>query len=764
MQDAAVRSQGIVRRLLAARKLLSFRMYLGIAGAATMTLAASLVGLFSFNQLGGAVTLVNEESVPDMSAAFEVGLTSGALASVGGQLITTTSSAQFQRVVEDVDEERDKLQEQLDDLEQRTVDPQLFGRVRRDVDTLILNIDSLKSSMEGVFNLQTRLSGVQRELELLNTRVDELVIPVIDDQIFYVITGYTDVSSPPPRFDEHLSIAEVGTYQRLAQLQGNATLASQTLASAFSLSSAEGVGPLRDRFLAVQSSVRGDLAALEGHPLHRDFDNLLTDLFFLGVGDDRSGGEGRVFDLVEQQLRLTENQLDLLNTNRSITVRLLQNVDVMADGSQVRVQETAAATTQAITFGRTVLLAISAVSVVGAVALGWLVIGPLLRRLEMLSAWMRQMAAGDLEAQADIGGQDEVADMAAALEVFRRHALEVQRLNLVEQMAEELQGKNDELEKVLGDLQTAQEQIVMQEKLAALGELTAGVAHEIRNPLNFVKNFSEASTELITELREIASEDKPEVTQDDRSYILEVADDLKENLERVLSHTARADRIVADMLRMGRSSDARQMTDVNQLIEEYAKLAYHSARAADSEVQLHFEFDLDDSVGDMEMLSQDMGRVFLNMVSNACYASNEKRQQLIGAGAGAMDFIPTVWISTKRDEDAVVIRLRDNGTGMPPEVQEKMFNPFFTTKPTDKGTGLGLAISADIVRSHGGHIEVESEPGDFTEMTITLPLTDPSSYAEAESAPAAEPAAEDDDELDAEAESAAEDDGEETTT
>ena len=174
---------------------------------------------------------------------------------------------------------------------------------------------------------------------------------------------------------------------------------------------------------------------------------------------------------------------------------------------------------------------------------------------------------------------------------------------------------------------------------------------------------------------------------------------------------------------MGRSSTAWQMTDMNQLLEEYARLAYHSARGTDQDVLVDFQFDLDESMQEMEVVTQDMGRVFLNMVGNSCYATNERRQKVLAAGGMNSDYMPTIWISTKREGENAIIRIRDNGMGMPPDVQEKIFNPFFTTKPTDKGTGLGLAISSDIIRTHGGVIEVESEEGEFTEMKITLPLS-----------------------------------------
>ncbi|MCZ0953326.1 MAG: ATP-binding protein, partial [Rhodospirillaceae bacterium] len=311
------------------------------------------------------------------------------------------------------------------------------------------------------------------------------------------------------------------------------------------------------------------------------------------------------------------------------------------------------------------------------------------------------------------------------LEVFRRHALEVQRLNLVEKLADELKGKNEQLESVLEDLRQAQDQIVMREKLAALGELTAGVAHEIKNPLNFVKNFSEVSEELIDELKEALEDVAEQIPEDDRSYIDEITGDLTGNLQRIQSHGERANRIVHDMLQMGRGSGDLQPTDINGLLDEYARLAYHSARASDSEFQLDILRDLDPEMGDVDVIPQDLGRVFLNMVGNACYATDEKRK------AGEVDgYEPTISLKTRRGEEDIEIRIRDNGSGMPPHVVEKIFNPFFTTKPTGEGTGLGLAMSSDIVREHGGSIQVETEPGEFTEMIIELPLEPPLKQAE----------------------------------
>ncbi len=173
------------------------------------------------------------------------------------------------------------------------------------------------------------------------------------------------------------------------------------------------------------------------------------------------------------------------------------------------------------------------------------------------------------------------------------------------------------------------------------------------------------------------------------------------------------------MLRMNRETGDKQPTDINQLVDEYAQLAFHSARASDSNFQLEIKQDFDTSIGIIDVIPQDLGRVFLNIVGNSCQATDDRRQ------ASGADYAPTVWVTTKRKDDVVEIRFRDNGPGIPDDVVDKIFNPFFTTKPTGKGTGLGLSICSDIVREHGGHIEVESEPGEFTEMVITLPLAAP---------------------------------------
>ena len=379
---------------------------------------------------------------------------------------------------------------------------------------------------------------------------------------------------------------------------------------------------------------------------------LFDQLFKLGVG------EQGCLNLLVRELNLAQRQRDLLAQNRGIAINLVAEVDGLVNESRAGAEEATRASAQAILTGRTLLLSINGLSIVGALLIAWLIVGRiLLRRLALLSERMRRMADGDLEGKVEIEGRDEVADMAAALEVFRRHALEVQRLNLVEKLAEELRGKNTQLESVLADLRRAQDQIVMREKLAALGELTAGVAHEIKNPLNFVKNFSEASEELLEELQETLEEDAEKLSADQRKLIEELIQDLTDNLRRILEHGERANRIVNDMLMMGRGSGDWQAADINNLLDEHARLAYHSARATDPDFQLDMKQDLDPQMGRLEVIPQDLGRVFLNMVSNACHAADEKRRAAAGEKGGAV-YSPTLWPRLLHQASSLPVRFQ----------------------------------------------------------------------------------------------------------
>jgi signal transduction histidine kinase len=291
---------------------------------------------------------------------------------------------------------------------------------------------------------------------------------------------------------------------------------------------------------------------------------------------------------------------------------------------------------------------------------------------------------------------------------------------------EQIHAARDAAEAAYRDLKAAQASLVQAEKMASLGQLTAGIAHEIKNPLNFVNNFADLSVELLDELRETAAPALAALGPDKRADIDEVVGMLTGNLEKIAEHGRRADGIVKSMLEHSRGvSGERREVDLNALVDEALNLAYHGARAQDASFNITLERDLDPAVAPIELAPQKLTRVLLNLFGNGFYAATKRQRD----GAEA-DFRPVLKVATKDLGEAVEIRVCDNGTGIASEIREKLFQPFFTTKPTGEGTGLGLSISWDIVtQQHGGTISVDSRLGAFTEFAIRLPRDRPRSTA-----------------------------------
>jgi signal transduction histidine kinase len=281
---------------------------------------------------------------------------------------------------------------------------------------------------------------------------------------------------------------------------------------------------------------------------------------------------------------------------------------------------------------------------------------------------------------------------------------------------EELNRRTAELSRSLLDLRAAQDRLVQTEKLASLGQLTAGIAHEIKNPLNFVNNFSALSAQLLDELSEALRDSGIDANK--QSEIAELSKVLKRNLEKVVQHGKRADSIVKNMLLHSRQgSGEHRRADINTIVEESMNLAFHGARAEKQTFSIIMETSLDPDAGEVDVYPQEITRVLLNLISNGFYAATKKKER-----ADGLTFEPTLIASTRNLGQSVEIRIRDNGIGIDPEVREKLFTPFFTTKPAGEGTGLGLSLSHDVVvKQHAGTIEVDSEPGSFTEFRIVLP-------------------------------------------
>ena len=311
--------------------------------------------------------------------------------------------------------------------------------------------------------------------------------------------------------------------------------------------------------------------------------------------------------------------------------------------------------------------------------------------------------------------QVRIYSLLAALSVFLLLAFMLYRNTRQKQRAK------IKIEKAYDDLKSTQAQLIQSEKMASLGELTAGIAHEIQNPLNFVNNFSEVNKELLVEM-------KDEIDKGNLDEVKTIANDIIDNEEKIIHHGKRADAIVKGMLQHSRSSSGvKEPTDINALADEYLRLAYHGLRAKDKSFNVTIQTDFDKSIEKINIIPQDIGRVLLNLFTNAFYAVTEASLRSPRQDSStSSNYIPTVSVSTKKVNGKIEISVKDNGSGIPQKVLDKIFQPFFTTKPTGQGTGLGLSLSYDIIKAHGGEIKVETKEGEFAEFIIQLPIT---SYA-----------------------------------
>ncbi|TAH07362.1 MAG: GHKL domain-containing protein [Sphingobacteriia bacterium] len=312
-----------------------------------------------------------------------------------------------------------------------------------------------------------------------------------------------------------------------------------------------------------------------------------------------------------------------------------------------------------------------------------------------------------------------------------RNNQQKQKANLV------LQEQKEKVERTLTELKSTQSQLIQSEKMASLGELTAGIAHEIQNPLNFVNNFSEVSAELVDEMNEEIATGNTQLSNGNLDKAAanlqnatEIANDLKQNLEKINHHGKRAGAIVTGMLQHSRSSSGvKEPTNINALADEYLRLAYHGLRAKDKEFNATMKTDFDESIGNINIIPQDIGRVILNLITNAFYACTERMRSVLNenmlrdAQHVNQGYVPTVSVITKKENNKIFISVKDNGNGIPQKILDKIFQPFFTTKPTGQGTGLGLSLSYDIVKVHGGELKVETKEGEGSTFEIILPIT-----------------------------------------
>lgn len=695
-------------------------------GAVFLTLVATFVSNFYFQSIQRFQKVVNEEAVPNMESAFNVSLEGGQIVNAVPSLTAVSDIEALETLKSQIDEEQETFRNHLREVGRIGLSEESQDELNSNAEALLANIDTVENLVEERFTFDEKLVELSNEFGNIEEKIRQDLATEIDEQTLFFSMGYSELGQAPVARSEHFNQAEFNRYRYLIELRRNANISGQLLSQALNVNDTPNLETLKDQFESSEFSIKRALKYLEDDEIYEKVEPVFGTLLDVGLSE-----EG-IFPVKSRLIQIEVQIENLFRSNRELGESVVSTIEEVVTQAKADADTATESSANVVTQGQVILVVLVVITAVGAVLIAVTYINPkILKRLDLLSRHMRVMAKGDFEEKIRVDGKDEIADMQEALEVFRRNSLEAQRLNLVETLAEELSKKNEDLESANVELKHAQGQIVMREKLAALGELTAGVAHEIRNPMNFIKNFSESSEDLLEEMiEEISEPDKrdPPGSEMDMGLIEEISEDLVSNLKRIRQHTTRANRIIDDMLKMGRDTQEFQPTDLNELLDEHARLAFHSARAQDIEFQLDIQYDLDNTVGDVKVVPQDMGRLFINLVANSGYACNEKLKNLQTEDPNT-DYIPTLSIKTQRMGDQIILTFKDNGTGIPQDAIEKIFNPFFTTKPTDQGTGLGLSLCNDIVRTHGGEMRVFSEDGEYTEMVIDLP-EDPAMFME----------------------------------
>ena len=730
------------------------QFFLCLLVSVLLTLSASLVAYYSFHEILQHGSRLAESGIPNLSSAVGVTRQSGIVVNGALHLIAAASLEEHQAVTEELAEERSLLGDLIYELESRAYELEsrefesrsisgsisiLGGQTRMDdsvhladiglhlayIEGQLADIDlylgEIQESAAQRLAIASTLERLKEELAETNRLIERHLIVATDDQGFYLVEGLRRLEDQPSPIEERASEAELAYYQDLVTVNHQANLAALLLGDALFLSDRSHLPILQGRFRSAVQNFQRAYARLSARVSDSALGENLKRLAQLG-----ESGEG-IITLRREVLRRLEQEQEALARGREASVLLLAAVNSLVTDVNDEAVSVSNASQSAVRTGRLLLTLVNILSISAALLIGWLFVGRyLIRRLVGLATAMRSMAGGDLEVPVEVRGHDEVADMADALEVFRRHALEVQRLNLVEKLAHELDAKNRTLEEALENLQKMQEQMVAEQKLASLGQLAAGVAHEIKNPLNFVTNFSDVSVELIDEIGEVMTEIKDREEGDLASEIEPILSDLRLNLQKVKEHGERADGIVRSMLEHSRSApgDWRE-TDLNALLKQYVDLAYHSMRAHGQGFNATLSQDLDPEIGMVEVVPQEISRAFLNLITNAYQALDEKRRT-----SNDPDYEPELRVTTRRLEEQAEICIRDNGPGIPDELRERIFEPFVTTKNPGEGTGLGLSLTVDILTRHGGSIYLDTEEGAFTEMRIVLPLKRPMETAE----------------------------------
>ena len=622
-----------------------------------------------------------------------------------------------------------KLRSLLDELRDGGIDQAQLAPIEGNAVQLDANLTALDADVRLRLQLIGRIKDLMQGVFNTNEETQRLLGPtllVYDSQLHHFTKLLTDAGQlPDPRAgDLHPLVAGLLAARPVQRVQQQASDAADALAQA-------AVSEQKQRLLILAFQLRRTIGELEKGS--QALDPKLRPLFLAQVDKFKTlvDGPSSIPQSRQHELDLIADAGRLLAENDTLSAELTDAAEHLVEATKREVRGATGSALRVQRLSTTAISVLLALGFIASVLIVWLYVARnIVRRLNLMSGAMFAIAGGSREIAVPVAGRDEIAAMGRAVEVFRQNAIErdallaeraaaAERLEKqVEERTAELRAARDAAERALAELRTAQTSLVHAQKMAALGQLTAGIAHEIKNPLNFVNNFAGLSVELLDELKETAAPALDALGADRRAELDEVVAMLTGNLEKIAEHGRRADGIVKSMLEHSRGGTGeRWEVDLNGLVEEALNLAYHGARAQDQSFDIILERDLDRSIAPIELVPQDISRVLLNLFGNGFYAANKRKR-----GGDRPDFRPALKVTTYDCGEAVEIRVRDNGAGISAEIKDRLFQPFFTTKPTGEGTGLGLSISYEIVTQlHGGTIGVDSRLGEYTEFTIRLP-------------------------------------------
>lgn len=708
---------------------ISLQMYVIIGVFVALILIASLLGRISLSQMNDIQKNITEQQIPGLSIAIKMGQESVSLANVAPKFLTVTSQLEVQEVRTLIDAHSERLDEVIQQLSDVTFETNrdILKKFQELSEDLLKNLKLLEKSVFSTVDIKNivkaKVESATGEARVMNN----FLAARIDDQTFFLSSGWRTLRQkravgPAQR----LRNDAINYYRSLLSLRVQSQAAANLLNETVQFSNLDLLQPLRERFQAALDNCARLITRIPDEAFRESIHNRYKAIEHIGLGEgDQTSEDAGLFDLMEKVLKEEQQQRAYLASNADIVEELSTQTDQLIEGIQRASSNTSSLFAEAIDNRRGQFFALNIISVILAILVAhFLVRKNLISRIKSLSRTMITLSEGNLRTPLLVRGNDEITDMGRSLDVFRRHAYEAQKLELAEKLAKEVKEKNSELESAIVKLKKAQQQMIMQEKLASLGQLTSGIAHEIKNPLNFITNFSLISKDLLEDISREVTEVGESIPADNKSFIEEVLRDLYGNMEKINFHGQRANDIVKGMLQHSRGGASGELEEINlnRFLDSTINLAYQGKRSSNKKFNVDIHKSYDQSIDKVKINPQDISRVILNLVTNACDATEEKAVKLAEKD---QQFSPQIWINTTMlgDQDKTLeIRVKDNGPGIPDDLAQKVFDPFFTTKPTDKGTGLGLSLSHDIVAKHQGVLKL-NRLDEGTEFIIELPMS-----------------------------------------